>query len=49
MRLRRTGQLKETTKAQITALEEEIDKREKVLTTLKNERITLLRRLEEED
>jgi hypothetical protein len=49
LRLRRIGRLKDTTKAQIEALEDEIEKREKVLTTLKFERTQLLRRLEEED
>lgn len=47
MRLKRVGQLKETTKAQIVALEEEIDKRSKDLDNLMKERKMLLQKLEE--
>jgi hypothetical protein len=49
MRLKRTGQLKETTKEQITALNEEIFKTDKYLTELIAEKKMLLKKLEEMD
>ena len=49
MRLRRIGKLKEDTKALIESLDEEIDKKEKVLDGLKAEKKMLQRKLEEED
>lgn len=49
MRFRRIGKLKEDTKALIESLDEEIDKKEKILDSLKAEKKMLQRKLEEED
>jgi ribosomal protein S13 len=49
MRLKRVGQLKETTKEQIAALEEEINKVDKYKNDLIAERRLLIKRLEEID
>jgi ribosomal protein S13 len=49
MRLKRVGQLKEITKEQIAALEEEINKVDKYKNDLIAERRLLIKRLEEID
>lgn len=48
MRLRRTGKLKEATKAMIEELDTEIEKEEKYLDKIKAERAMLQKKLDEE-
>lgn len=49
MRLRRIGKLKADTLALLESLDEEIERKEKVLDALKAEKKLLQRKLEEED